>query len=483
MSDLNQLATHFTLADFLDIFVFTGFTYLILNWMRQRVSHVVIIGFAGAGFLYVLAHQMQMYLTLRFFQMGFAVMLFSLVVIFQEDLRRGFGRLTAWKIKWPGRTDELSSKFVDTLVEAVKHFANQKIGALLVLKGREPLETHVRGGIRLDGQISLPLLYSLFDSSTPGHDGAGVIQGEVLESFGVHLPLSKNLDQLTDRGTRHTAALGLAERADVLVIVVSEERGTICAAQNGILKEVSSLADLNQQITTFRQRHHPQYSEGFLAKLIPQLPLFLLSLGLAGLLWGTFAYQVDQVEQSLEHVKIEYRNLPKGLVLGEDTPAQARLDLTGSERAVRVLEPGKLTISVDLKGFQEGVHSVKLGEKSVELPKGVTLRTSDSHLLKIPLYRQIEVPVLPVVDEATVPKGYVLGELTPTPATVKLLIRSPGKPVPETLKTEPISLAGVQDNAKLPADLEALPDYLRFPNDQPPVIQVTVGLKTNGDNP
>ena len=104
---------------------------------------------------------------------------------------------------------------------------------MIVLQGNDPLERHINGGTNLDGIVSEPLLESLFDPHSIGHDGAVIIDGNRVTKFGCHLPLSMNTSKYENIGLRHTAALGLAERSDAICIVVSEERGTISLAYHG----------------------------------------------------------------------------------------------------------------------------------------------------------------------------------------------------------------------------------------------------------
>jgi DNA integrity scanning protein DisA with diadenylate cyclase activity len=91
----------------------------------------------------------------------------------------------------------------------------------MLIRGNDPLERHITGWIPLDGKLSGPLLKSIFDPHSPGHDGAVLVEQDSITRFAAHLPLSKNLMQLSNVGTRHSAALGLAELTDALCIVVS----------------------------------------------------------------------------------------------------------------------------------------------------------------------------------------------------------------------------------------------------------------------
>jgi len=108
------------------------------------------------------------------------------------------------------------------------------------LSGWRPLDRHIHGGVPVDAEISQPLLLSIFHPKSPGHDGAILIENDRITSLGVHLPLTKQVDKVHDCGTRHAAALGLAEGCDAFVVAVSEERGTITIVQDGELTEVEA---------------------------------------------------------------------------------------------------------------------------------------------------------------------------------------------------------------------------------------------------
>ena len=105
-----------------------------------------------------------------------------------------------------------------------------------------------------DGKISEPLLKSIFDPHSPGHDGAVIIENDQIARFAAHLPLSKDFQQLAHVGTRHSAALGLAELSDAMCIAVSEERGKISVARNGRLRQVDNMQELGSLLQKFLQR-------------------------------------------------------------------------------------------------------------------------------------------------------------------------------------------------------------------------------------
>jgi diadenylate cyclase len=229
------------LADLFDIALVAVLIYALLVWFKRTKTAFVAMGLLMLALVYTMARLMGMYMTIWIFQGFFAVLIIAIVVIFQEELRHIFERIAVWSLQGGGKED-LNPKEVEILLRTVADFSRDKIGALIVLHGRDPLDRHVEGGWDLNGELSEAILESIFDSHSLGHDGAVLIENGVVTRFGCHLPLSKEFGKITNLGTRHTAALGLSERTDALVICVSEEKGTIALAQDG---EISNVTDLH----------------------------------------------------------------------------------------------------------------------------------------------------------------------------------------------------------------------------------------------
>jgi uncharacterized protein (TIGR00159 family) len=344
---LEQLVQIIRLADVLDIGVIALLLYCTLSWLRQRASKSLVISVALVVGVFLSARWLDMYLTTMLFQAGFMAVLVTLIVVFQQDIRRAFERLAA--SGWFGHQPQASvaDEAIATLVESVLLLAEQRTGALLVFEGREPLDRHIRGGIPVDGCLSLPLLCSIFHPQSPGHDGAMLIQGERIERMGVHLPLSNNLAEVGSGGTRHAAALGLAERCDAMIVVISEERGTISIAEQGELREIKPA-----ELTSHLERYYeacsaPSQETPWQLGLKHNIGLKLTALLMACGLWLLFAYRVETIQRTFV-VPIEYRNLPENWVIDEPRQARAELTLSGSERALDMLDASSLAVSFEL---------------------------------------------------------------------------------------------------------------------------------------
>jgi diadenylate cyclase len=136
-----------------------------------------------------------------------------------------------------GRSIELgieeAKSLVNELDKAVTALAQNKIGALIVLERDTRLNDYTDTGIQIDGLVTSEFLINVFIPNTPLHDGAAIIRGNRLTAAGCLLPLTEDRSLSKELGTRHRAAIGLTEETDAIVIVVSEETGTVSIARNG----------------------------------------------------------------------------------------------------------------------------------------------------------------------------------------------------------------------------------------------------------
>ncbi|HVO33158.1 MAG TPA: diadenylate cyclase, partial [Elusimicrobiota bacterium] len=231
MNALWQTFRSIGMADILDMAVVSIFIYSLFRLFEWTKAAAVARGIFILGVLYVVARYLGMVLTTWIFHGFFAVFIIALVIIFQEELRRFFERLAVWSAR--PQAQPFQTNTVDIIVRCVSQCAHERTGALIVLRGRDPLNRHMEGGFDLDGKLSAALLLSIFDIHSEGHDGAVLIDGGRVQKFGLHLPLSKNLPLLAGLGTRHAAAVGITEMTDAMCIVVSEQRGTIGVARRG----------------------------------------------------------------------------------------------------------------------------------------------------------------------------------------------------------------------------------------------------------
>ncbi len=346
-SFLNDLLSQIRLADALDVGIISVLLYVIFIWLHDRASRslgLTLIMLTGA---FLLSRWLDLFLTTMVFRYGFIGILLALVVIFQHDIRHGFERLAS--SHWFSRQarDAMARDTLEIVAEAVITMAHKRVGALIVFPGREPLDRHLHGGVTVDAHISIPLLLSIFHPKSPGHDGALLIERNRIVSLGLHLPLSTHWKKIKDVGTRHAAALGLAECCDATVVVVSEERGTISIARDGELTVIDSMR-VSEYLQQYLNEHRDVGQRSLKSPLIDwcmKVSAVIASLSL----WFLFAYHTDTVQRTFI-VPIEYRNLPAKYEIEEPKSTYAEVTLSGSEKAFAMLEPSTIAVSLKIDG-------------------------------------------------------------------------------------------------------------------------------------
>lgn len=375
------------IADAIDIAIVAVLLYWILVCLKKTLSRAAVGGGILLLALYVVAQSFDLTLTTLVFQIGFVVLMVALVVVFQEDLRRFFEAIvTRDHFRGVVSLSETSLD-IEILVGAVFTLAARKTGALIALTGREPINRHIEGGIALNGNLSRPLFYSLFDPNSPGHDGAVIIKDNRIARFAAHLPLSSNRSQIGTHGTRHSAAIGLAERSDALVVVVSEERGTVSIAEAGQVSEIESPAELKDTLEKFMDSRFPATPQkAWKRSFTRNIPYKLLAVLLAALGWLIFARPADTVQRTFA-VPIEYRNVPPELELSGTTPTEAQMTLSGSESSFMLLDPSELRVTVDLKDASPGYQAIHLDADNLQHPSNLEVFRIEPRVIWLDLRR------------------------------------------------------------------------------------------------
>lgn len=352
----------FYLTDLIDVAIVSVLFYAGLVWFKKTRAFLVVVGIVILGVVYALGRYLNLFLTTTILQSFFTVFLIAIIVIFQEELRQFFERVALWGLGHKPRQE--APRLVEVLVRTAGDLARAKVGALLVLAGRDPLERHIEGGTELGGIPSEPLLKSIFDAHTPGHDGAAVIRDGRVDRFAVYLPLSKDLEKTAGRGTRHAAAIGLAERCDAMAIVVSEERGQVSIARDGELTVLSDIAELGPAISGYLMEKFPPLKRRRTRLITHNLREKIIAAVLALGLWSIFASTAGVVQRDFL-VPVEYSNMPVELAIERVHPRELTVTIMGDERAFRLFSPEDLKATVDLGLAHEGRQRVSIKEGAI----------------------------------------------------------------------------------------------------------------------
>lgn len=280
-----------TLGTFIDIALVSFLLYLFLLLLKRTHSYNILGGVVILGGIYVIAVLFKLYLTTLIFQYFIGFLIIILAVVFQRELRNFFEWIFVLGIFSRSKPRPLSEITGKEIIDSLNYLASHKIGALIAVVGKQPIDRFLEGGFLLDGRISKPLMLSIFDPSSPGHDGALIIEGNRIKRFGVHLPLAEKFQQHKDLGTRHRSGLGLSERTDALVLIVSEERGTISTAHHGTLEVCDNTEELSARIDAFLYEGVSS-SNPVRDFLVHNVREKIVAVGMATLLWVIFIYRL-----------------------------------------------------------------------------------------------------------------------------------------------------------------------------------------------
>lgn len=227
-----------TIRNILDItFVFI-IVYVVLKLLRGTRAVPTVVGMVILALLYWLAVAQDL-ATLQFVLQSAALYIgIAIIVLFQSEIRQAliyFGNRLRLPV-FRRQRGQFGETIYDEIVLAVTTLSTEKTGALIVIERNVGLRNLIDAGVTLDAKLSYDLLVTIFNPSTPLHDGAAIIQGERVAAASVFLPLTKNPSISRDLGTRHRAAIGVTEGSDAVSIVVSEETGMITFVENGEIK-------------------------------------------------------------------------------------------------------------------------------------------------------------------------------------------------------------------------------------------------------
>jgi len=360
------------ITDAIDVLFVTLLVWAGISFVRESRARIALTGLGGLAVFYWLALELDLRLTTRILQGFFALAALVLVVVFQEDLRRFFERIAVWGLRRGAPRAPADTRRI--LADLIFQLASARTGALLVLPGREPLDRQLEGGTSLDGWLSPALLLSIFDTRTPGHDGAVVIRGHRVTRFGVHLPLSTDWAALGSGGTRHAAALGLAERSDALCFVVSEERGTVSVARAGEIRVLPNAEAALAELAAFFDRStRTQPTQSFASTAARAIGRHwregLISAGIASALWFV-AIPGSTVDRAARTLPIVVENVPEGYTVESIDPPEVEVTFEGRRRDLFLLaRPDEVSVRLDALLVQLGRRTFRIEADQIDHPK------------------------------------------------------------------------------------------------------------------
>ena len=237
-SKVRDLVTTITWLDFIDIIIVAIILYKAYQMIQDTRAITLVKGLAIVVMLTIVCGWINLHVITWLLEKVSNWLLIALPILFQPELRRALEHIGQGKFIAHGGSllnKQEADALVGEIVKTAKKLSQTRTGALMVIEREMKLNDISVTGIHIDGIISSEFLLNVFIVNTPLHDGAAIIRGNRLISAACVLPLTENHELSTELGTRHRAAIGLSEQCDALIVVVSEETGTISVAEGGHL--------------------------------------------------------------------------------------------------------------------------------------------------------------------------------------------------------------------------------------------------------
>lgn len=238
MDFTDYIPTINTLRSLLDIAIVFLMVYVVLKLLRGTRAVPTVVGMVILGLLYWLAVAQELPTLETVLRSTVPYIGFVVIILFASEIRQAliyFGN----RLRLPllrRQRGQMGETIYDEIVLAVTTLSSERTGALIVIERDVGLRNFIDAGVQLDSKLSYDLLVTIFNPSTPLHDGAVVIQRERIAAASVFLPLTKNPEISRELGTRHRAAIGVTEGSDAISVVVSEETGLITYVENGVMQ-------------------------------------------------------------------------------------------------------------------------------------------------------------------------------------------------------------------------------------------------------
>ena len=239
LNDLLQKLASMDWSDYLDIIIVAFLIYQVIplfhNGSTMRVGRVILLIFGVS----LVAQIAELYTLTFLINQLLSVGLIAVVILFQPELRRMLDHLGGISVKrllgYERSADQMGNVISQT-VQACEVMSREKIGTLIVFARTQRLDEYFKTGTVIDGKVSEQLIRNIFFPNASLHDGAMIIRDGMVAAAGCVLPLSESNRLSADLGTRHRAGVGMSEHSDAVVVIVSEETGTISVAVGGMLK-------------------------------------------------------------------------------------------------------------------------------------------------------------------------------------------------------------------------------------------------------
>ncbi len=354
-----------------DFVVLATAIYVVLRWAQQaralRIA-LLVIGLHAAA---LMARHFDLPVTSWVLDGAAILAIVLLLLVFQAELRRFFMKLDS-VLNWRSRPVSRLSETYQAVAQAAFRLAAEKTGALMVVVRRNSVTELVSGGIAQEADVTAEILEAIFQKTSPVHDGAVIIRGDhIVRASGV-LPLTDRERVPNEYGTRHRAAMGLSERCDALVVVVSEERGQVTLMESRRLLRMDDEGKLAQTLENLSASSSRGTPRQLRAWIVSNGRVKLAALGLAGAIWGTSFLSAGTTVRTVA-VPVEFVSVPAAMDLGPGTTDRLEVQVRGSAWLMDSVSLTRLVARFNLRTARAGSTSIPVDPANLDLPPGIVM--------------------------------------------------------------------------------------------------------------
>jgi diadenylate cyclase len=365
MDTLSMIA-NIRFQDVLDILFLTIVAYYLYVWFRGTKAFKALAGLLALGIIYTAARAWGLFLTTWMFEILWQVLIILLIILFQAEIRQVLERVDPLR-KIGLRRHSRPAEWIEDFTQAVFSLAERRIGGLAIIERLDKVDEFITTGTPFEGDPTPELLLTVFHKESPLHDGAVLIRAGRVVAAACYLPLSSDEDLPKHWGTRHRAALGLSQRCDAMVVVVSEGRGEVSLARGPELATVGNQEKFSRivhEAITFPAPEGKGWWETVRLLLVPRWRLKLGTLAIVSLVWLMLAGQQD-FEVTIQ-VPVEFKNLPERMEIVEPMKPSVKITARGLRKDASTLSARNVQVELD-------VSSAKLGRKTYRISPSQTV--------------------------------------------------------------------------------------------------------------
>ena len=464
--------------DIIDIGLVSYILFRFYVLFRGTNAFRVLIGMTILWFFQQIAVSMGLIVTNWVVQGVVTLGAFIIIVIFRNEIRTVLLARNLKFIFW-GVSSKIVTSTIETIVQSVFDMARRNCGALIVLPGREDLEDVIQKGIPWQGEMSKEMILSIFWPQNPVHDGAAIIQGDQITQVSAILPLSRRDDLPSYYGTRHRAALGLAETTDALIIAISEERGDVVAAQDSQLKVIKQKRRLEQILQQHMGTAAKKSRESIKERLMVTAAA-LISIIFVTAVWFSVSKGVDTLA-NLE-TPVVYMNRDPAMEIIRTSSNTVSLELEGSGALIKSIKPDQIQVKLDLKKSKVGPNSFTITRESISLPPGIILKGVTPPVVDVDLDVLIKKELPVQIDwVGKLPNRFILADATIEPQTVTII---GGKRMLEKMSaiyTEKVPLNNLEGEGTIAVNLALNPASLKIAPNSKEKVTITYATKLRNE--